>query len=454
MSIVQTALKKLGGKEGSLKYFNNTVWLLSEKALRAIEAFVIGIWIARFLGPEDFGTLNYAHVFVFLFTAIATLGLDQIVVKDLVSDTSKRDKILGTTFGLRLIGFLVMSVLIFFFLSIANNSEEINTLIWIITGSVLFQSLNGIDFFFQSKIESKYVAWVNMTMVIISALIKIVLILYKADLIYFAGVYVVENCITAIGYGYFYYRSKLKITNWKFDFETARSLLSRSWFLIIGTIATAIYMKIDQVMIKDFMGEREVGLYSAAVKTCSIWLFVTVVITQSLFPSLVAAKKRDQKLFLDRLQKLYDLLIKIAIGASIIYSLFADVIIRFLFGVEYQESSGIMTIYIWSVVFVFLSNGSWGFYLNENLEKFSSIRLIIGAIINVVLNVFFIDIFGLLGAAYATLISYAISGYFVNAFFIKTKPNFYLQTRSIVNFLNVKTWLKPFGEAPSNTSAE
>lgn len=444
MSIIKKVLSKLGGGEGSLKYVNNAFWLFAEKGLRATEAFLIGLWVARYLGPEDFGLLNYAHSLVFLFTAIATLGLDQIVIKDLVNKGALRDKILGTTFGLRIGGFLVMTLFILLTLLFLDNSTRVNWLIWLITFSVLFQSFNGIDFYFQSKVASKPITMVNMGMILISAVIKIGLIIAKADLIYFAGIYAIETFINAVGFIYFYSREKLKITDWKFSWDTAKNLLSRSWFLIIGTIATAIYMKIDQVMIKEFMGDRAVGLYSAAVKTCSVWLFVTVAITQSVFPSLVKLKKTNQEQFLNRLQQLYNLLMKIAIVASIVFTLFSSVIVNFLFGEAYVESSGILTIYIWSIIFVFLSNASWGYYLNENLEKFSSIRLVAGAIINVVLNLIFIKKFGLLGAAYATLISYAISGYLVNALFTKTRINFVLQSRSILNVLYLKTWLKPF----------
>jgi len=201
-------------------------------------------------------------------------------------------------------------------------------------------------------------------------------------------------------------------------------------------------MKIDQVMIKEIMDERAVGLYSVAVKLSGIWLFVTVAITQSVFPALVETRRKDRQFFIERLQLLYNLLIKISIVVSILYVIFAEYFVVLLFGDEYVESVQIVVIYIWSIVFVFLSNGSWGFYLNENLEKFSSIRLIVGAVINIVLNIYFIKIYGLLGAAYATIISYSISGYLINFIFKKTRINFYLQTKAFINFFNLSTWKK------------
>lgn len=435
--------KQLFSNQGVGRYFTNTVWLLAEKGLRIIDAFFIGIWLARYLGPDDFGVLSYAESFVYLFAAFAALGLDQIVVRELVKDGSKRDEILGTTLVLRIVGFIVMFggiVLVTHFLS---NTALTNTMVMVIAITIGFQSIRGIDFYFQSKVLSKYTAISNLIAVGVLSLVKVLLIIYEAPLIYFAYALVLEWILIAIGYIISYIHHKLSILKWKFKFSVAKELLKKSWFLIIGSVAAALYMKIDQVMINEILDERSVGIYSVAVKMTSIWIFVTVAITQSVFPSLVSTRKKDKELFLKRLQQLYDVLIKIAIVVSILYTIFASYFVPLLFGSEYTESSYILVLYIWSIVFVFLSNGSWGYYLNEDLEQFSSVRLVIGAIVNITLNIFFIEWYGLAGAAYATLISYAISGYFVNALFTKTRTNFYLQTRAFLNIFKLNTWIHP-----------
>jgi len=435
--------KLLNSNQKYSKYFKNTAWLLVEKGLRVIDAFFIGIWVARYLGPEQFGVLSYAQSFVFLFTALAALGLDQIVIKELVKNKSNKDVLLGTTLGLRLIGFFIMFSLLLITLNIMDNSKIINTMVLIIGVSIFFQSFNGIDFFFQSKVLSKYVVFTNSIVVAISAILKITLVLTGSDLIYFAYVLIVETFLTAIGFIYFYRRNSYSIRKWRFSLSTAVGLLKKSWPLIIGSIAIVLYMKIDQIMIKEIIDEKAVGIYAVAVKLTSIWLFVTVAITQTVFPKLVEIRKNNRALFLTKLQLLYNLLIKIAIVVSILYTLFAKYFVTMLFGMEYYESIPIVIIYIWSIVFVFFNNASWSYYINENLEKFASFRLVIGATINIILNVYFIEYFGLTGAAYATLISYSISGYFINALFNKTRDNFILQTKSLVNIFNLETWRKP-----------
>jgi O-antigen/teichoic acid export membrane protein len=435
--------KQLFSSQGVGRYFTNTVWLLAEKGLRIIDAFFIGIWIARYLGPDDFGIFSYAESFVYLFAAFAALGLDQIVVRELVKDDSKRDVILGTTLVLRLIGFVVMFAGIVFVTRLLDNTDITNTMVMVIAITIFFQSIRGIDFYFQSKVLSKYTVISNLVAVAVLSSVKVILILSEAPLLYFAYALVLEWVLISIGYLVSYVHHKLSILKWRFKWSIAKSLLKKSWFLIIGSVAAALYMKIDQIMINEILDERSVGIYSVAVKLTSIWIFVTVAITQSVFPSLVSTRKKDKALFLKRLQQLYDVLIKIAVIVCILYTIFASYFVPLLFGSEYTESSHILVLYIWSIVFVFLSNASWGFYLNENLEKFSSIRLVIGAIVNISLNIFFIEWYGLVGAAYATLISYAISGYFVNALFRKTRINFYLQTRAFLNIFKLNTWIHP-----------
>ena len=430
-------------KQGVQRYFSNTIWLLSEKGLRIIDAFFIGIWLARHLGPEQLGILSNAESFVYLFAAFAALGLDQIVVRELVKDESLRDKLLGTTFVLRIIGYVLMSGGILFSLQILENTELSNTMVLIIATTLAFQCFKGIDFYFQSKVLSKYIAICNLIAISVLSVVKVALILTNAPLVYFAYALVLEWVLIATGYIIVYGYNKLSIWKWSFDYALAKRLLKKSVFLIIGSVAAALYMKIDQVMIFEILGERDAGIYNVSVKLTSIWIFVTVAITQSVFPSLVSTRKQNKELFLVRLQQLYDILIKIAVLVSIFYVIFADYFVPLLFGEAYQESSGILLIYIWSIIFVFLSNGSWGYYLNENLEKFSSVRLVIGAIINITLNLFFIKWYGLVGAAYATLISYSISGYFVNMLFEKTRINFYLQSKAFLNIFRIKTWIHP-----------
>ena len=415
------------------RYAVNTSWLMGEKVLRMVVGLFIGIWVARYLGPEQFGLFSYAQSLVFLFTAIATLGLDAIIVRELVKDESQRDKLLGTAFGLKLLGAILILPVLGLSVQFTGNDDFTNLLVFIIASATIFQSFNVIDFYYQSKVLSKYVALANTISLALSSFIKIVLILNQAPIVAFAIIVVLDALILSLGLVYFYIKtSKLNIFSWKFDWHLAKSLLKDSWPMILSGIAISFYMKIDQIMVKELLDAEAVGYYAAAVKLTEMWLFITVAITTSLFPAVLKAKEIGENLYYQRLLNLYRLLILIAVIISIGMSLLSYQVVAISFGEAYLPAVSILIIYIWSNVFVFMNNGSWKWYLVENLQKIAMIRLMIGAIVNVGLNLILINLYGLTGAAIATLISYAVAVYFCNLISKKTWINFKLLSIALV----------------------
>ena len=169
-----------------------------------------------------------------------------------------------------------------------------------------------------------------------------------------------------------------------------------------------IYMRIDQVMIRNMMSDEAVGYYSAAVRICEAWYFIPVTLCISIFPAIVNSKNISVEIYNNRMQKLYDLLTWLAIGIAIPVTIFSAQIIQLLFGNEYSQASPVLTIYIWAGVSVFLNVASSQYLINENLTKLSFVRTFIGMVLNVVLNFILIPVYGIIGSAVATLISYTI----------------------------------------------
>jgi len=285
-------LIKLKNHPGFMRYLRNTSWMMGEKILRMFVGLFVGIWIARYLGPEQFGLLSYAQSFVALFTAIATLGLDGIVIRELVKDETNRDKLLGTAFGLKLIGALLILPVLALALQLTRNDQTTNLLMFIIASATVFQSFNVIDFYYQSKVLSKYVAFANTISLSLSSMIKIALLLNQAPLIAFAYMVIFDSAVLALGLMYYYKKSsQLKLFNWQFDSHTAKSLLKDSWPLTLSGLIVSVYMKIDQVMIKEMLNAEAVGQYAAAVRLSETWYFIPMAISSSLFPAILNAKK-------------------------------------------------------------------------------------------------------------------------------------------------------------------
>ena len=306
-------IKVIFSHPGIRRYGANTGWLLFERILRLVIAFFVGVYVARYLGPSNFGLLSYAGSFVFLFSAIATLGLDNIVVRDLVKDEKERDELLGTTFTLKFIGSILLLAILAIAVRFTKNDSFTNLLIFIIALSIVFQSFNVIDFYFRAKVLSKYTVYAQTISGISAAIIKLLLIYFGAGLIYFAAVMLIESVILAIGLVTAYIKQKLSIFSWKPKIDLAKRLLRDSWPLILSGVAISIYMRIDQVMIKNMLDAKAVGNYAVAVRLSEVWYFIPMAITSSLFPAIINAKKLSEKLYYGRLQKLYDLMTWLAI---------------------------------------------------------------------------------------------------------------------------------------------
>ena len=415
-----------------MQYFRNTSWLFGEKILRMVVGLFVGIWVARYLGPEQFGLFSYAQSFVGLFTAFATLGLDGIVVRELVKDETRRDELIGTAFWLKLIGAIAVLIILAIAVNFTSNDTYANTLVFIIASATIFQAFNVVDMYFQSQVMGKYIVYANIISLFLSSIVKIALILNDAPLIAFAWTVLFDSSVLAMGFIYYYIKtnSKFKIQNLTFNKATAVALLRDSWPLILSSFVISIYMKIDQVMIQAMMGSEAVGQYAAAVRISEAWYFIPMVIASSLFPAIVNAKAQSEELYYARLQKLYDLMVWMAIAIALPMTFLSDWVIHLLYGEQYNQAGSVLMIHIWAGVFVFLGVASGKWLTAENLQMLSFWRTFNGMVINVILNFVLIPKYGVSGAAVATLISQVIAAYIFDFFNYKTRAMFFMKTKS------------------------
>ena len=417
---------------GFRKYFANTSWLLGERALRIAVSLFVGIYVARYLGPERFGLLSYALSFVGIFVALATLGLDEVVVRELIKTPEQREKILGTSFLLKLVGTLLMWAAILVAIPLTENDLQTNILIIIIAFGTVFQAFNVIDLNFQAKVKSKYVVHAQFVQLIISSIVKIILVVNEAPLIWFASVYSLDVIVLAMGLVFAYLYNGDNIFSWKWSFETSKYLLHDSWPLILTGVAISVYMKIDQVMIKEMLGAKEVGLYAAAVKLSEAWYFIPMAIASSLYPAIINARVFQKEVYYQKIQNLFDLMVWIAVSIALPTTFLSTLVVEFLYGKEYLGSSSVLIIHIWTAVFVFLGVASSKYLLAENFIKKTFYRTFFGALLNIIMNYYLIRIIGIQGAAISTLVSHFFAAYLYDFFDKDLRNMFIFKTKSLL----------------------
>jgi O-antigen/teichoic acid export membrane protein len=237
-------------------------------------------------------------------------------------------------------------------------------------------------------------------------LLKIIFIIFSFSVFYFALAYLIEILLTSLAFLWIYLNLK-KGFKWKINFFLMKSMLKDGWPLVLSGVAIAVYMKIDQVMIGTMLTNADLGNYSVAVRLSEAWYFIPAVIIISVFPAMIKTRKANYENYLNKLQGLYSFMVWMGIIVAIPVSLFSNQIIHLLYGNQYTTASGVLAIYIWAGIFVFLGNASAKYLVVENFTKIAFLKSLVGAVINVALNLILIPKYGINGAAFATLFSYA-----------------------------------------------
>jgi len=257
----------------------------------------------------------------------------------------------------------------------------------------------------------KYITYANVVSLLLSSAVKVALILCETPLIAFAWTVVFDSVVLAMGYVYFYIKnnSTVNIQKWTFNKQTAISLLKDSWPLILSGIVISIYMKIDQVMIKEMIDSEAVGQYAAAVRISELWYFIPMVIASSLFPAIINAKKVSEELYYARLQKLYDLMVWMAIAIALPVTFLSDWVVNLLYGAQYNQAGSVLMIHIWAGIAVAFGIVWSKWLLIENRQKMVIVFHLLSMVLNIFLNLYFIPKIGILGAGIATALASLIA---------------------------------------------
>lgn len=404
------------GHGGFRRYFANTGWMFFGQAFNLLLSFFIGAWVIRYLGPTNYGVFSYSLAFVGLFSFIASLGVDSILQRDLINYPEKRDKLMGTAFGLKLIGGIFALLITILSIFLIDGSFLVRFLVIIYSFVLITQAIGVINIFFHSRVEAKKSVQSYFWAAIISSFLKVVLIVSGMGVIWIMFVFLLDYVWSSIFLIYAYKKSGFKIKNWKFDISLAKVMFSNSWLLALTSASALIYMKIDQVMIKQMMNQNSVGLYASAVRIFELTYIVPSIICASLFPAILNAKKIDIKLYKNRLKKIGWLLLVLSLIIAILVSFLSKYIIIILFGNEYIGAINVLKIGVWSLIGISIGYLVGQYLVAENYIKIHFFSTLAGAIINIVLNIIMIPVFGIIGSAIATVISYLSVPFFAFLF--------------------------------------
>lgn len=420
-------LSRLNGDTEDAEIFKNTIWLFSERIIRLIVGFSIGVWVTRYLGPDRYGILSFATSFAVLFASIASLGVDNIFVRDLVRKRFPSNELLGTALGIKLFGaslsFTIVLITIFF----TEIETEIRLFILLIAGSSFFNSANLIDFFFQSRVKSKFIVVANTATLLLSSAIKIYLITQGYDLVYFVFVLLVESILKAIFYAFAFKKFSDISGKWIFNPKIAKLQLLECWPLVMSGLAISVGLRIDQVMLKSFVSDSELGFYAVGVRLAELFAFVPLIVSQSLFPKIIKTNFDTER---SKLKKMIaGLYYPLILGCLFTYFV-AEILVDILYGAAFEKSAVILIVLIWTIPLSFLGAFTNRMLMTKGWQKIVFFKQFLLMSINIVLNIVLIPRYGIIGAAFATLTADLFVNLFADLLFRKSRWIFLLKIES------------------------
>lgn len=407
---------KLQGRNNILAAIHNISWIFLDKVLRAAVGLFVGAWIARYLGPSQFGELAYCIAFIALFQSIANFGLDNIVVREIANNPNRSSVILGTTFRIRLLlGALCWSVAIMFY-GVFNGFELNGLLLIALIGmGMVFKSSDTVDLWFQGNSQSKRTVIAKTFALMISAFINVVLILIEAPLLGFALVILIESALCALAL-YFSYKNNPCMGIWRASFDEAKRLARESWAFMVASLAIIIYMRIDQLMIKYMLGDYELGIYAVVIPISNIWNMIPVAIATSIAPFMARKKSEGSHVFDGALLKIFRGFWLISSLIALVTIVISEVLITVIYGEAYLGAIPVLRIYALTCIPVFLGVAQVIWLLNERKANYLVLQTVVGAIFSVLANYYVLPIWGIEGAAVTAVMSQFLSTVLLNYF--------------------------------------
>ena len=385
-------------------------------------SFFVSIFTARFLGPSNYGIINYAAAYVAFFTSLCNLGLNAVIIKDFVDNPQEQGSAIGTSLVMRTVSSAISILLILCIVSIVDRGESTTIIVSVLCSiSLLFQVFDTFNYWFQSRYESKVTSIATFIAYLATSIYRIVLLILKKNVHWFAFATSIDYIF--LGAVLWYAYKKHHGPRLEFSWKKGRHLLMRSYHYILSGTMVAIYGQTDRFMLKQMLDEASVGYYSLASSLNNMWVFVLQAIIDSMYPTILKLYGRDDAGFKKKNRQLYAVVIYVSIVAAVGLTFFAPLIVRLLYGEAYLPAIEPLRIVTWYTIFSYLGVARNAWIVCENRQKYLKYMYLSAAVLNIILNSLMIPRWGASGAAMASLITQICTSLILPCFWKDMRPN-------------------------------
>lgn len=382
-------------------------WLLGGKIVNMILSFFVSLATARYLGPDNFGSINYVAAYVSFFSSITSLGLSVIVIKEISMGKEDDNEVIWTGILMRFLTAVFSTIAVIALVSITDKSDPLMVKIAILESiAILASAFDTFMYWFQGKLLGKYTSIASVVAYIGMSLYRIYLLANNADILWFAFATSVDTLLLSLILMLCYVRENG--FHPKASVRLGKSLMKQSYHYMISGLIAILYSKIDQIMLKQMLDTYSVGLYTAALTVAGLWGMIPSAFIQSVSPILYKNAEENRGMFYKRLRQSYAGIWLLNICWSLGVSIFSYWVIYLLYGKAYLGARGALVIVVWYTGITSIGSLTQVYLATENKNKYVNYFALAGLVTDVVLNALLIPKMGILGAAIATLVTYTV----------------------------------------------
>ncbi len=400
----------------------NAAWIVGGRVAQMLISLIVNLLTARFLGPSNYGLINYGLSYTLFFTSLCSLGINSIIVKNFNDDPDREGTSVGTSIVLKLISSLLSLAMIFMVSFIADGGDPLTlTVVMLCSLSLLFQAFDTIMYWFQNQYKSKVSAMAGLIAYIGTAIYRVIILITQKSVVWFAFAsacdYILVAVLLVISY------KRYKGPRLRFSIKKAKELLGQSHHYILANMMVAIYGQSDKIILKQMVGDSEVGYYAAATAICAMWVFVLQAIIDSMYPTIIRLHKTDYSAYERKNRQLYAIIFYVSVTVAVLITLLGDIAIYILYGEDYMGASIPLKICTWYTAFSFLGVARNAWVVCENKQKHLKYIFLIAAIANVSVNLALIPLLGAAGSAIASLITNILTAIILPLMIKDLRPN-------------------------------
>lgn len=386
------------------KESKNAMWLIGGRVAQMVLSLFVGILTARYLGPANYGLINYGAAYVVFFTALCNLGLNSVIIKDFVDNPDEQGEAIGSALAMRFVSSILSLVMIWGIVSIVDKGEPLTIAVVVLCSlGAIFHIFETFNFWFQYLYKSKITSIVTLIAYTVTSVYKIVLLILGMNVKWFAFATSVDYIVVAVLLLIVY--KKYGGAKLRFSFKKSKALLCVSYHYILSSLMVAVYGQTDKLMLKQFLGEIEVGYYATAMAICTMWTFVLKAIIDSIYPTILSLHSKDKEAFDQKNKQLYAIVFYVSCFVSLLFVLFGDWGVVLLYGDAYAPAGAPLKIITWYTAFSYLGVARNAWIVSEGKQRYLKYMYLGAATLNVGLNFIFIPFMGAAGAALASLIT-------------------------------------------------